>query len=265
MTSHPDGVGREVLYEIIDDHIAVVSFNRPDKRNAVNEAVATAVDFLVKRIEADDAIRVAILTSSSNAVFCAGADLAEIAAGRVRSLVTPDGGFAGFTAAKRSKPWIAAVCGSVLGGGFELSLACDMIIASEDAHFGLPEVKRGFLAAAGGIYRLPKAIPRNIALELIVTGSPLTASRAHALGLVNYLVPDGSVREAAVELARIIAANAPLAVCASLDIARLCTERSEAELQTLSVKTAGQVMASEDAKEGPRAFLAKRAPLWSGR
>jgi enoyl-CoA hydratase/carnithine racemase len=261
----PPGVDREVLFEIVAGQIAVISINRPEKRNAVNEAVATAVDHLVKVVEADDTLRVGILTSADRRMFCAGADLAEIAAGRVTKIITSSGGFAGFTDAERAKPWIAAVYGPVLGGGLELALACDMIVAAEDATFGLPEVKQGFLAAAGGAYRLPRAIPRNIALELIATGSSIDSHRAKVLGLVNYVAPSDQVRDTAVGIARSIAANAPLAVRCSLSIARQHADKSDAELRSLSVKLGAGVMASHDATEGPRAFLDKRPPRWLGR
>jgi enoyl-CoA hydratase/carnithine racemase len=261
----PEGVGREVLYEIVAEHIAVISINRPDKRNAVNGPAAMAIDYLVRQVETDARIRVGILTSTSGQAFCTGADLNEIAAGRVCDILTPDGGFAGFTDSRREKPWLAAVRGLAVGGGFELALACDLIIASEDARFSLPEVRRGFIAAAGGVSRLARAIPRNVALELVATGGMLDSERAHALGLVNYRVPSAAVRDTAVSLARVIAANAPLAVRQSLSIARQHPDLSDAQLRDLSIKAAGRVMASEDAKEGARAFLEKRPPRWSER
>ena len=265
MSAPPPGVGRDVQFEIVGGQIAVISLDRPDKRNAVNEAVAMAVAHLVAMVEADDAIRVGILTSANERMFCAGADLTEIAAGRVGKIITPAGGFAGFTDAKRAKPWIAAVYGPVLGGGLELALACDMIVASEETSFGLPEVKQGFLAAAGGAYRLPRAIPRNVALELIATGASIDARRAHVLGLVNRLAPAGQVRDVAIAIAKSIAANAPLAVRHSLAIARQQADRSDVELRSLSVELGTTVMATNDAREGPRAFLEKRAPRWTGR
>jgi enoyl-CoA hydratase/carnithine racemase len=264
MSAPPAGVNRDVQFEIVGGQVAVISLDRPDKRNAVNEAVALAVAHLVEIVETDDAIRVGILTSANVRMFCAGADLAEIAAGRVRKIITPTGGFAGFTDAKRAKPWIAAVYGPVLGGGLELALACDMIVASDDATFGLPEVKQGFLAAAGGAYRLPRAIPRNIALELITTGAPIDARRAHMLGLVNCLAPASQVHDVAIGIAKSIAANAPLAVRHSLAIARQQADKSDAELRSLSVELGTAVMTSSDAREGPRAFLEKRPPRWTG-
>lgn len=265
MIDQPESVGKEVLYEVIDDHIAVVSLNRPDKRNAVNGAVSSALDYLVKKIEADDAIRVAILASTSPGVFSAGADLAEVSAGRGAALGTRDGGFAGFVDQIKVKPWIAAVTGPALAGGCELALACDMIVASDDSRFGVPEVKRGLFAAAGGVHRLPRALPRNVALEIIATGDPLDVARAHAFGLVNYVVPVGDVLSRSLDLARAISINAPLSVRESLKLARLANELSDSEMRNMSNQVARTVMTSEDAREGPRAFLEKRAPVWKGR
>lgn len=192
MSDKPESVGQEVLYEVAD-HIAVVTLNRPDKRNAVNSAVATAMDWIVKEVERDDDVRVAILTSSLESTFCAGADLSEISKGNARALSTEDGGFAGFVKSKRSKPWIAAVRGNALAGGCELPLTCDMIVAADNSRFGLPEVKRGIFAGAGGVFRLPRALPRNIALEIVATGDPLPAERMYQLGLVNRMVPSEDV------------------------------------------------------------------------
>jgi enoyl-CoA hydratase/carnithine racemase len=265
MAEQPEGVGREVLYEVVDGQIAIITLNRPEVRNAVNGPLAEAVDFLVQQIEADDAIRVGIITSSNERVFCAGADLSEISKGRGHLLQTPYGGFAGFVDAPRTKPWIAAVRGFALGGGCELSLACDMIVASDNAQFGLPEVKRGLFAGAGGVHRLPRALPRHLALELVATGEPIGAERAAALGFVNHVAPLDQVLDTAIGLARAIAVNAPLAVRHSLIVARLASECTDAELRKLSVTEGDIVFASEDAQEGARAFLEKRAPQWKGR
>jgi len=254
----------EILFEIVDQAIAVVTLNRPRVRNAINGALTQKLDAAVKRVERDPSIRVAILTSSNDRVFCAGADLSEIAAGRADTLSTEDGGFAGFAHHFRTKPWIAAVRGSALAGGCELSLACDMIVASDNAQFGLPEVKRGLFAGAGGVYRLARALPRHIALELIATGDPLPADRAYALGLVNRVVPLDQVLEAACALGAAIAANAPLSVRESLAVGRLAADLAEKDLFVLSQQASERVFASNDAKEGPRAFLEKRAARWSG-
>ena len=255
----------EILFSLEGEHVAVITLNRPRVRNAVNAVLARKLDNAVKRVEQDSAIRVAILTSSNDRAFCAGADLSEIAAGRADTLSTPDGGFAGFVDHPRSKPWIAAVRGSALAGGCELSLACDMIVASEDSQFGLPEVKRGLIAAAGGVFRLPRALPRHIALELIATGNPLSASRAYALGLVNLVVPSEEVLIAAYRLAATIAANAPMAVRESLAVARVSGGQTDLDIRALSTRATERVFASDDAREGAQAFLEKRSPIWTGR
>lgn len=254
-----------VLYERVDDHIAVVTLNRPDKRHAINGAVARRLGALVQETEADPSIWVVVLTSSGGPTFCAGADLSEVAAGRAAELSTPEGGFGGFVASKRDKPWIAAVRGSALGGGLEFSLACDLRVVGENTVVGLPEVRRGVIAGAGGIYRLPRQIPRAIALEMIAVGEPIDAARAFALGLVNAVVPEDQVLETALVYARKIAANAPLSVRESLKIARAAHETPEAESIAAMNAAVGRLVQSEDFKEGPRAFVEKRAPRWSGR
>lgn len=261
----PDGFGREILLDVVETHIAIVTLNRPEKRNAVNSAMALALDYAVKRVEGDTEIRVAILTSSNNDVFCAGADLSEVAAGRGKTLTTPDGGFAGFVHSKRRKPWIAAIAGAALAGGCEMALACDMIVAAETSRFGLPEVKRGIFAGAGGVHRLPRALPRAVALEMIATGDPIEAARAHAFGMVNRVVPASDVREAALALANAIAVNAPISVVESLCIARDALENTDEAMRLRCTEVGARVLATEDAKEGPRAFVEKRAPVWRGK
>jgi enoyl-CoA hydratase/carnithine racemase len=254
-----------VRYEVRDTHTALVTLNRPAARNAVNGAVAAALEAIVDATEADPAIRAIVLASSHPDVFSAGADLKEIAAGRRTSLRTERGGFAGMVFARRSKPWIAAVDGHALAGGCELVLACDMVVASPKASFGLPEVLRGLVAAAGGLYRLPRALPPNIAIEMITTALPIDAERAHRFGFVNRLVASERVVEEALLLARQIAANAPMAVRESLQIARATADMSEAELRQRSAEAIATVARSEDYQEGPRAFIEKRAPRWTGR
>ena len=178
---------------------------------------------------------------------------------------TPDGGFAGFAYARRRKPWIAAVRGAALAGGCELCLACDMIVAAGDSRFGLPEVKRGLMAAAGGLSRLPRAIPRHIALEMIATGDPIDAPRAYALGLVNRLTAPDAVMTEALALARQIACNAPLAVQESVTLAREAAYMDEAETGRATDAAMARLRETEDFREGPRAFVEKRAPVWTGR
>jgi enoyl-CoA hydratase/carnithine racemase len=184
MTELPEAV---VKFEVVENHIALVTLMRPISRNAIIAALTRGLEAAVKRAELDPEIRAAILYSSHAHVFCAGADLKEVAAGRISDLSTPDRGFAGFVDAHREKPWVAAVRGFAVAGGFELTLSCDMIVASEDASFSLPEVRLGLFAGAGGAYKLPQLLPRNIALELIATGRVLTAHRAEVFGLVNYV------------------------------------------------------------------------------
>lgn len=254
-----------VLTERVGDHVAVVTLNRPAARNAVDPALARGLADAMAWTEADETVRAVVLAGSANGVFCAGADLKVVAAGGADSLWTPEGGFAGFVHAPRAKPWIAAVDGLALAGGCEIALACDLIVAGEGAGFGLPEVKRGLIAAAGGLYRLPRALSRAVALEMILTGFVLDAPRGHALGLVNRVVARGRAREEAVALAQVIADNAPLAVRESLAVARLALDASEAELRAASAAARTRIQASEDYREGPRAFVEKRPPRWTGR
>ena len=256
-----------VTLERLSGHVALVTIDRPEARNAVNGEVAAGLEAAVDATEADDDIRAVVLTGAGREAFCAGADLKEVSAGRGSALRTERGGFAGFVYRERSKPWIAAVNGKALAGGTELVLACDLVVAVEQAAFGLPEVLRGLIAAAGGLYRLPRAIPPNVALELILTAGQLDAERAHRFGWVNRLVPDvDGLREAALALAAEVARNAPVAVRQSLRVAREANSGlDEAALRALTRDAFGRVAASEDFREGPRAFIEKRAPRWSGR
>ena len=256
-----------VTVERLPGHVALVTIDRPEARNAVNGDVASGLEAAVDATEADDDIRAVVLTGAGREAFCAGADLKEVSAGRGNALRTERGGFAGFVYRERSKPWNAAVNGKALAGGTELVLACDLVVAVRQAAFGLPEVLRGLIAAAGGLYRLPRAIPPNIALELILTAGQLDAERAHGFGLVNRLVADvDGLREAALALAAEIARNAPVAVRQSLRVAREANSGlDEAALRALTRDAFERVAASEDFKEGPRAFIEKRAPRWTGR
>jgi enoyl-CoA hydratase/carnithine racemase len=261
-----ENVDEVVRMERVGAHIAVVTLNRPHARNAVSTALTQALSAHVKTIEADPTIRVAILTGAGTQAFCAGADLKEMSAGASsRQRSTPEGGFAGFVFAPRSKLWIAAVNGAAVAGGFELMLACDMAVASSAAIFGLPEVQRGLAATAGGIYRLPRRVPRGIALEMIATGEPIDAQRAQALGLVNRLVAPEEVLPEALRIAERVSRNAPFAVALSLELARRAHELDDVTARGLAHHVTERIHASEDAKEGPRAFAEHREPVWQGR
>ena len=242
--------------------VACVTINRPNARNAIDGLVTQALHNAVRMTELDPDIWVVVLTGSGDVAFSAGADLKEVSRGNRASLCT-DAGFAGFVDADRRKPWIAAVEGLALAGGCEIALACDLIVASEGASFALPEVSRGLIAAAGGLYRLPRAIPRVIATELILTAGRLSATRAAALGMVNDIVPTGQALTRAVELAVVICAQAPLAVRESLAIVRRAADEDQKYLQTMSLEAQDRLSKTSDFAEGPRSFMEKRTARWT--
>ncbi|WP_236792035.1 enoyl-CoA hydratase-related protein [Amycolatopsis sp. GM8] len=253
------------------DHVMVITINRPAVRNAVNEAVCQGVGDAITEAERDDEVRAIVLTGAGDKAFCGGADLKAISRGE---RILPEGeqwqrwGLAGFVGRYIDKPTIAAVNGVALGGGAELALAADLVIAADNASFGLPEVKRGLFAAAGGAFRLVAQVPARIGLELLMTGEAIDADRALELGLVNRVVPAARVLGVAMELAAKIAANAPLAVRANKRIALGYSggdRPHEARLWELTAKEMAVVSVSEDAKEGPRAFAEKRSPVFKGR
>ena len=259
------GGGDVVLVERGDDGIALVTLNRPEQRNAVNPQIAHRLEAVVDELEADDTVRVVVLTGAGEGVFCAGADLRIVAAGRVDELMTARGGFAGFVKAARRKPWIAAVDGFALAGGCELALACDLIVASRTSAFGLPEVTRGLVAAAGGLFRLPRVLPPALALEAILTANRIPAEQAAASGMINRVTEPGEAVAGAIALAREIAANAPLAVQESLAIVRAAGAVHDAQFWAFSDDAMARLNRTEDLVEGATAFVEKRPPVWKGR
>ncbi|MDQ0691354.1 crotonase/enoyl-CoA hydratase family protein [Arthrobacter sp. W4I7] len=248
-------------------HVLLLTLNRPEARNAINGEVAASLGAALELLNRDDDLRVGILTGNG-AAFCAGQDLKAFAAGEpVIPRENPHWGFAGFVRHFTAKPLIAAVNGYAFGGGMELALACDLIVASDTALFGLPEVKRGLFAAGGGVPRLVQQLPAKIATQMVLTGDPITAQTAERWGLVNEVV-DGKVLEAAsIALARSIAVNAPLAVQASKRIIATASFQStwNSEPWEQIGRELDAVFASEDADEGSSAFIEKRDPVWRSR
>ena len=252
-------------------HSLIVTINRPEARNAVNAAVHIGIGTALEEAENDAEIRAVVITGAGDKSFCAGADL--VALSRGGALAPEDKaqqawGFGGFAAHPISKPIIGAVNGFAFGGGCELALMCDLIVASENAQFGLPEVKVGLFAAAGGAFRLAQQIPRKLAMEYMLTGDPIPAARAAEFGLVNHVVPLADLLPTALTLAEKIAANAPLSVQASKRVALGIDEgriAADAPFWEHNTRERGVLMRSEDAREGPLAFAQKRKPEWKAR
>jgi enoyl-CoA hydratase len=244
--------------------VALISINRPDARNAVNGDVARGIEAALDRLEADAELWVGVITGRGTA-FSAGADLKAVSAGQGATLATERGGFAGIVQRELEKPLIAAVDGPALAGGCEIALACDLIVASRRARFGLPEVKRSLIAAAGGLFRLPRVLPPRIAMELALTGDSIDAERAYHFGFVNALTEPGEALAGALALAERIIENAPLAVRESRRILRKALASDEALLWQETFGAFGRIVSSEDFREGPLAFIEKRPPVWKGR
>ncbi|MFI7145414.1 crotonase/enoyl-CoA hydratase family protein [Nonomuraea sp. NPDC050022] len=251
------------------DHIVLITLNRPEVRNAVNAELTRAVGEALDEADADASVRAVVLTGAGDKAFCAGADLKAVARGEFSTEgLKPHWGFAGCVTHPIAKPVIAAVNGFALGGGTEIALWADLVVAAEAAAFGLPEVKRGILAGAGGAFRLAAQLPTKVAMEILLTGEPVTAAEALRLGLVNRVVPRAELLTAAFALAEMVSANAPLSVQASKRIARGISDGTIPSEQAAWERTAAEsaaLMRSADAKEGPRAFAEKRAPVWEGR
>lgn len=246
----------------VDSGVMTITVNRPAQRNAMTKSVAEIVSSALVELDANPAIAVAILTGSGG-TFCAGMDLKRFAAGELPRV--PGRGFGGLVEAPPAKPLIAAVEGWALGGGFELVLACDLVVAAAGARFGLPEVKRGLLARGGGAVRLPRRLPRAIALQVLLTGEPISAAQAAHFGLVNRVVDDGRALSEAKVLAETIAVNAPLAVLAAKRIAVESEDWPSDELFARQAPIVDPIFDSADAAEGAAAFAEKRSPVWTGR
>jgi enoyl-CoA hydratase len=246
-------------------HVVILTINRPEARNAINGPVSLAMSGFMDELAEDPDCWVVVITGSGDKAFSAGMDLKAFASGEGGDIMGASGGFGGLTQRTFPKPIIAAVNGSALAGGFEIMLSCDLVVAAEHATFGIPEAKRGLIAGAGGLIRMPKRLPIAIALELAMTGDPIDAARAFELGLVNRVVPSSVVIEEAVSLADRIAANAPLAVRYSKSVMKQAAELSEAEGWKVNAEAVGVVFTSADAMEGPVAFAEKRPPNWQGK
>ena len=251
----------EVLVEY-EEGLVIITINRPEAKNAVNRAVSYGVCAAVDELDARDDLRIGILTGAGG-TFCSGMDLKAFLRGEVTRV--EGRGILGIAMTPPKKPLIAAVEGYALAGGFEAMLACDLTVAARDAKFGIPEVKRGLAAAAGGLLRLPRVIPQRIAMELALTGDMISAERAAQFGLINILTEPGQALAEAKKLAARIIANAPLSVAASKRVINEQRDWSVAEMFARQLEITAPVLASEDAREGAAAFAQKRKPDWKGR
>jgi len=245
--------------------VEVLTINRPEARNAINGDVSVAMAAALDALEGDDGCSVVVLTGAGDKAFSAGMDLKAFASGEGGAIMGGTGGFGGITQRQFPKPIIAAVNGAALAGGCEIMLSCDLVVAADHATFGIPEAKRGLVAGAGGLIRLPKRLPIAIALELALTGDSIDASRALQLGLVNRVVPAARLMDEALALADVIAENAPLAVRWSKYVMVRAAGVSEEEGWKLNAEAVAAVFTSADAMEGPVAFAEKRKPNWQGK
>ena len=246
----------------IDDGVITIILNRPKSRNAANKALAEGVSEAIDQLERSRDLRVAIITGAGG-TFCSGMDLKAFTDGETPLI--EGRGFAGICEYFIDKPIIAAVEGYALAGGFEMAISCDLIVAAENAQFGIPEVKRGLVAGAGGLMKLPRQLPSRIAMEMALTGGFISAQRAHDLGLINKVVPKGGALDAAKELAKNIAANGPLAVTVTKKVVHASQDWTTDTMFSEQQKIIEPIFTSEDAFEGAKAFAEKRAPVWQGK
>lgn len=251
----------EVLVEARDG-VQIITINRPEAKNALNGAVARGIAAAIDVLESSDDLRVGVLTGAGG-TFSSGMDLKAFLTGDMP--IVEGRGLGGLTQAPPHKPLIGAVEGWAVAGGFELLLACDLVVAAETAKLGVPEVKRALVAGAGAALLLAQRIPQTIALEMLLTGDPITAQRAADLGLVNRVTAEGGALAGAIELGRAIAANGPLAVAVTKQIARSAVDWTLEECWAKQDELMQPVFLSEDAQEGATAFAEKRPPVWRGR
>jgi enoyl-CoA hydratase len=252
----------ELVHAERGDGVLTITINRPEQKNAINHEVAVGVAAALDQLDSDSDLKVGVLTGAGG-TFSAGMDLKAFAQGQMPML--PGRGFGGLTRAVVRKPLIAAVEGWALGGGFEMALACDLIVAAENANFGFPEVKWGLVAAEGGLIRLPSRIPYHVAVRVLLTGEPLPAPEAKQYGLVSAMAAPGAALATAQEMARHIARNAPLALGAAKQILRTTQGLDDGAAFERQDQISSRLAASEDASEGARSFAEKRAPVWHGR
>ncbi len=245
-----------------DNGVMTITMNRPEAKNAMNKNMSELIAAALDELDASNELRVAVITGAGG-TFCSGMDLKGFLAGETPSV--KGRGFGGLTEAPPAKPLIAAIEGYALAGGFELAIACDLIVAASTSKFGIPEVKRSLVAGAGGLIRLPDQVAPRLAMELALTGDFITAQRAYEINLINQVVDEGKALDAAIELAGRIAANGPLAVAASKKIIQDYASWPHDQRWAEQGKIMGPVFTSEDAREGATAFAEKRAPVWKGK
>ncbi|MDR1184404.1 MAG: enoyl-CoA hydratase/isomerase family protein [Coriobacteriales bacterium] len=245
----------------------IITINRPENGNAIIPEVTEGIEVAFNRAEADSDVAAVVITGAGEKIFCGGMDLKFLMTHSLEEVakVSTANGFAALTQRVSTKPVICAVNGAALGGGTEIALNCDLVVAAEHARFGLPEVKRGIMAGAGGPIRLARQVPRAVGMEMVLTGAAYSAQQAKEMFLVNRVVPSAELMEKTLELVEEIANNAPLSIAASKELFLYSLTHSEDEAFTLSNKLGARVGASEDAKEGPRAFAEKRKPVWQGK